>query len=259
MELYHEIHGHAGPYALFVHGFLSSRAQWRLNLPALAGVVRPVIVELWGHGRSPAPADPAAYFPAGYVEAFERLRRALGAERWMLCGQSFGAALTMRYALTHPERIAALVFTNSTAALAGDDWFKARRVSAMKQAEEIERNGMAAIQVLPVHPSHAKQLPPEVHEEMVKDAQRQSPQGIANSLRYTLANASVRAQVKDLRVPTLLVCGKRETRFAPLRAFAEQAIPGLQVVEADAGHAVNVEAAGVFNEAVAAFYKRYAE
>ena len=259
MQIYYEVHGHTGPYALFVHGFLSSRAQWRLNLPALTHIVRPVIVELWGHGRSPAPADPAAYFPAGYIEAFEGLRTALRAERWMLCGQSFGAALTLRYALTHPDRVGALAFTNSTAALAGDDWFRARRVSAMKQAEEIERSGLAAIRMLPVHPSHAKQLPPEVQAEMVADAQLQSPPGIANTLRYTLTSASVRAQVQDLRVPTLLVCGRRETRLAPLRAFAEQTIPGIQVVEADAGHAVNVEAAGVFNDAVAAFYGRYAE
>ena len=43
-------------------------------------------------------------------------------------------------------------------------------------------------------------------------------------------NVPVRERVKDLRVPTLLVCGERETRFMPLRAFAEREIPGLQVV-----------------------------
>jgi hypothetical protein len=58
MQLYYDVHAGTGPYMLLVHGFLSSRSQWRLNLAALAGVVRPVVVELWGHGRSPAPTDP---------------------------------------------------------------------------------------------------------------------------------------------------------------------------------------------------------
>ena len=67
----------------------------------------------------------------------------------------------------------------------------------------------------------------------------------------------MRERVKDLRVPTLLVCGERETRFLPNRAFAERAIPGLQVVGANAGHAVNIQAAEVFNTAVVDFLSRH--
>ena len=63
MQLYYDVHAGTGPYMLLVHGFLSSRTQWRLNLAALASVVRPVVVELWGHGRSPAPAEPAIQLP----------------------------------------------------------------------------------------------------------------------------------------------------------------------------------------------------
>ena len=39
-----------------------------------------------------------------------------------VCGQSLGATLTLRYALDHPERVLAQVFTNSTSALADSDW-----------------------------------------------------------------------------------------------------------------------------------------
>ena len=67
-----ELHdqGH-GPHVMFLHGFLSSRAQWRPNLPGLTPFCRPVVVELLGHGRSPAPADPAAYTVDSYLAAFE--------------------------------------------------------------------------------------------------------------------------------------------------------------------------------------------
>jgi pimeloyl-ACP methyl ester carboxylesterase len=92
---------------------------------------------------------------------------------------------------------------------------------------------------------------------MLADAQRHTPSGIAHTLRYATPNVPVRERVKDLRVPTLLVCGERETRFAPLRVFAECAIPGLQVVGANAGHAVNIEAAEVFNAAVVDLVARH--
>lgn len=257
MQLHYDVHAGTGPYVLMVHGFLSSRAQWRPNLAALASVMRPVVVELWGHGRSPAPVDPACYHPEAYIAALDQIRERLGVERWFLCGQSFGAALTMRYALTHPDRVIAQVFTNSSAALADAEWINARRASGLQQAEEIERDGHAALARLRVHPVHARRLPPDVQAELVADAQLHTPSGIANTLRYATPNVPVRERVKDLRVPTLLVCGERETRFAPLRIFAEHTIPGLQVVGANAGHAVNIQAAEVFNAAVVDFCGRH--
>jgi len=256
MQLYYDVHDGTGPYALLVHGFLSSRTQWALNLAALASVVRPVVVELWGHGRSPAPDEPAPYYPDAYVEAFEWLRAELGVERWLLCGQSFGAALTLRYALTYPERVMAQVFTNSSSALADAEWGKARRASALQQAEAIERDGRAALERIRVHPIHATRLPPEVHAGLLADAQLHTPRGIAQTLRYTTPNVPVRERVRELRVPTLLVCGEREKRFMAHRAFAEREIPGLQVVGTNAGHAVNIEAAAVFNDAVGDFVTR---
>ena len=99
-HLHYEVHDGAGPYLLLVHGFLSSRAQWVLNLDALSDVARPVVVEMYGHGRSPSPDDPAIYAPKNYVAEFERIRGELGVERWLVCGQSLGPA-------TDDQRLAA--------------------------------------------------------------------------------------------------------------------------------------------------------
>mgnify|MGYP003393949992 CR=1 FL=1 len=257
MELYYDVHDGQGPYILLVHGFLSSRAQWAPNLAALAQVTRPVVVELLGHGRSPGPDDPLSYHPEAYVAVFEQLRQRLGAERWFVCGQSLGAALTMRYALTYPEHVLAQVFTNSSAALADAAWIDARRASALEQAESVEREGHAGLEKLRVHPIHARRLPEAVHAILLADARQHTPRGIAQTLRYTTPNAPVRARLPELQVPTLLVCGEREKRFEANRYFAEQAIPGLQVVGTAAGHAVNIEAAETFNTAVCDFVRRY--
>ena len=86
---YYEVHDEGnGPFLMLVHGFLSSRAQWRPNLAGLTRFCRPVLIELLGHGRSPAPADSQAYTVDSYLAAFEDIRRQVGAERWLVCGQS---------------------------------------------------------------------------------------------------------------------------------------------------------------------------
>lgn len=257
MKLYSVVHPGSGPYVLMVHGFLSSQAQWQPNLAALAQVARPVTVDLWGHARSPSPEDPAWYAPEAYLTMFEQLRVHLGAERWFLCGQSFGAALTLRYALHYPERVLAQVFTNSSSALADTAWVQARRASAAQQADTIERTGPDALARLPVHPSRARRLPADVQAALLADAQLHSPRGIAQTLRYTTPNVPVRDRVHALRVPTLLVCGEREQRFVPFRTFAEHTIPGLRVVGTPAGHAVNIEAAAAFNAAVVDFFRQH--
>ncbi len=132
--LHYDVHDGDGPYLLLVHGFLSSRAQWSPNLAALRAVARPVVVELLGHARSPSPDDSGCVCARRLCRGLRaHPRRTFGAERWFICGQSLGAALTLRYALDHADRVMAHVFTNSTSALAEDGW--AAQVSPAMEAQ----------------------------------------------------------------------------------------------------------------------------
>jgi 2-succinyl-6-hydroxy-2,4-cyclohexadiene-1-carboxylate synthase len=256
-DLYVEIHPGNGPYLLLVHGILSSRAQWMLNLEALAKIARPVVVELWGHGRSPAPENPDPYRPEGYVEAFEQIRRRLGISEWLLCGQSLGAALTLKYTLDHPQRIIAQAITNTTSGLREiknkDEAVKGAAFIGQRVLEE----GAEGLKKIPVHPINARSLPEEVKKVLVEDSADLSVLGVANAIRYTTSDLSLRDQIYRNQVPTLLVCGKREKRFQPLRDFAAAHMPLLDIVDLDAGHAVNIDAAEEFNQAVSAFFLKY--
>ena len=256
-ELHVELHPGKGPYLLLVHGILSSRAQWMLNLEALSKVTRPVVVELWGHGRSPAPENPDPYRPEGYVKAFEQIRNGLGISEWLLCGQSLGAALTLKYTLDHPDRIIAQVITNTTSGLRE----MKNRDKAIKDssfiAQMILEGGAEGIKKIPVHPVNARSLHQEVKEALVKDSAALSVLGVANAIRYTTSDLSLRGEIHRNQVPTLLVCGKREKRFQPLRDFAAAHMPLLDIIDLDAGHAVNIDAAEEFNRAVTAFFLKH--
>jgi len=256
MALHFEVHGNAGPFVLLVHGILASRAQWLGNLEALSSISRPVVVELLGHGRSPSPNDPAAYTPAAYLAEFERVREAVGADRWVVCGQSLGAALTLRYALDYPDRVTAQVFTNSNSALAEAGWAEQMRAGLDGIAERLEREGQAALDGLPMHPSRGRRLPADVRQALTADARLHDPVGVARAFRHTVPLSPVRARIATNQVPALLVVGRHERGFAPARRYAEAVMPKLTVVEADAGHAVNAEDASCFDLAVTDFLER---
>src|SRR5574341_223790 len=252
--LYYEVHGERGPFLLLVHGMLSSRAQWILNVEALSGFCRPVVVELFGHGRSPTPAHSEMYSPQQYMEEFEAVRRALGAERWLVCGQSLGAALTLRYSLDYPDRVIAQAFTNSNSALADTEWRDRVLPLMTAQARHLRQVGRKALEGHPLNPGRSKRLPRMAQAALMADYGLHRPEGIALTGLCTVPDSSVRDRAAAISVPTLLLAGERETGFAEARTFAERTIPGIEVVRLDAGHAVNVEAADAFNEAVTAFF-----
>jgi pimeloyl-ACP methyl ester carboxylesterase len=241
---------------LLVHGFLSSRAQWLPNIEALSTIGRPVVVELFGHGRSPSPDDPALYTPQHYIEEFELIRGALGAERWFVIGQSLGAALTLRYALDRPDRFTAHVFTNSTSSLAEDGWEELVGPAMDAQAKRLREHGRAALDDHPLNPTRAKHMPPHVAAAFREDMALVDPMGIANTGLYTIPGSSARGRIGENRVPTLLTVGRREQRFEAHRRYAEAHMPQLEVVALDGGHAVNIDAASAFNDAVVAFFRR---
>lgn len=68
-----------------------------------------------GCGRSGAPADESAYSVNHIVADLEALLDALGFEKIILLGLSFGGEFALEYALAHPERIEKLVLSGSPA------------------------------------------------------------------------------------------------------------------------------------------------
>ncbi|MEJ2131696.1 MAG: alpha/beta fold hydrolase [Gammaproteobacteria bacterium] len=257
-RLQYVVHEGDGPPLLMLHGVLSSNAQWLPNVEALRRVATPVTVEMWGHGSSPSPLDVERYRPQSYVDEFETIRGELGIERWYLCGYSLGAGITIRYAFTHPERVIAHVFTNSASAFADRETRERFSADPGQVIARFEAGGLAAIEAIPVHPKHARRLPENVYRALCRDAERLDPGGVARTLAYTNAHASVREELHRNTRPALLAFGRLEKRFRANCEFAKANMPHLTVAELEAGHAVNAQDAEGFNAAVAGFLTKWA-
>lgn len=257
LTLHVEVHEGQGPPLLLVHGIYSGRSHWIRNLPGLRSFTTPVVVELLGHGRSPSPESIEAYHPDWYVEEFERIRESLGAECWYTCGQSLGAALTLRYGLRVPERIAAQAFTNSATAFSDPSWAEGRRKAMEEALAKLDPNDRSAIEGARVNPANNRRLPEDVREALRSDVALHSPLGLARTGLGTVSRGSVRHELGAVTVPTLMVVGRFEKAFEENRRYAEATIPNLTTVEVDAGHGVNLDQPEAFNEALRAFFARH--
>ncbi|MBS0243834.1 MAG: alpha/beta fold hydrolase [Proteobacteria bacterium] len=221
-------------------------------MPALSRFCRPVLVELLGHGRSPAPEEHGPYSVASYIRAFETIRQSVGAERWVVCGQSFGAGLAIQYAIEHPGRVMGVVFTNSISAFSDKDDPERARTQA-ERFEHVKHGGRGALEELRIHPRHAKRFPEAIKAEMVADADRIAPEAILRSITLTSPDLSIAHRLGEVKVPAMLVNGTWEKRFQPMRGRIAENMPGIRIVDLPGGHSINIEAADGFDTAVAEF------
>ena len=256
LQLHFDVHEGAGEPMLLLHGFLSSRSQWLANLEGLKAFATPVTVELWGHGRSKMPDNPAAMHPLGYVEQFEKIRKAIGVDRWYIVGQSFGAGLTLRYALEMPEVLYGQAFCNSNSALEHPD--KANKTARAREISDVLLSGRPLTD-LPIHPVNGKRLPESVMNALIEDAKSLQPDAMVRCLKQTRAHLSVRDEFSSLTVPTLLINGVWEKSFQKTVAFARSELASLQVVELQGGHAINAEQPDAFNDALESHYRSCCE
>ncbi len=105
-----------GKPALVLHGGPGSGTGPNLRRYFDPAAYRIVMLDQRGAGRSLPPAsDPATDMSvnttAHLMADLERLRAHLGIERWLVWGVSWGSALGLRYAQTHPGVVSELVLT----------------------------------------------------------------------------------------------------------------------------------------------------
>ena len=74
---------------------------------------RVVFYDQLGGGDSDRPDDPSLWTVETFLDELRTVREALGLERLLLFGSSWGGMLALEYALTRPEGLIALVL-NST-------------------------------------------------------------------------------------------------------------------------------------------------
>ena len=104
-------HGGSGPPLLLLHGNPQTHVMWHLVAPRLAEEFTVVATDLRGYGDSSKPEttpDHEPYSKRAMARDQVAVMRALGFERFALCGHDRGGRVAYRMALDHPERVTKL-------------------------------------------------------------------------------------------------------------------------------------------------------
>jgi pimeloyl-ACP methyl ester carboxylesterase len=100
---------------VLVHGFTGSRDDFREHVPGLARLGRTLALDQRGHGGTSNSGRAEDYTMGGLVADLAAAFDALGLARADLLGHSLGGMVALRFALTHPERVASLVLMDTSA------------------------------------------------------------------------------------------------------------------------------------------------
>lgn len=113
---YREAGPRDAPALLLLHGFPTSSRMYRELIPRLADRYRVVAPDYPGFGRSAMP-DRAqfAYTFENLARLVGRFTEEIGLDRYGLYVMDYGAPVGFRLALSHPERVTALIVQNGNA------------------------------------------------------------------------------------------------------------------------------------------------
>ena len=112
LKLHYETEG-AGPPVLFMHGYTSTIALWRDQIPVLSPHYRLICMDLRGHGESEG-TDIDGYNLAALAGDALAVLDQEGVERAVIVGHSMGGMVAQELLARHGDRVGAAVFSSTT-------------------------------------------------------------------------------------------------------------------------------------------------
>jgi pimeloyl-ACP methyl ester carboxylesterase len=113
---YREAGDPTAPKLLLLHGFPTSSHMFRNLIPAMSDRYHVIAPDLPGFGFSEAPDRAAFTYSFDHLaRVIERFTEQLGLERFAMLVFDYGAPIGFRLALSHPERITAIISQNGNA------------------------------------------------------------------------------------------------------------------------------------------------
>src|SRR6266699_1808168 len=214
---------------VLVHGYGGSATQWLYQLQFFGQTMRVIAPDMRGHGMSDDP-DNLPYTMKGLVDDLELVLDLLEAQRpFYLLAHSFGGAISIEYALRHPDEVSGLVLI-----------------------------GVPTRFILRAIVERLMLIPDPLFSwiaKVIKVALFAPQRTLKRMLHSVLTPWRGDEQVQLLQVPTLVVLGQRDTVF--LREHYEDVqrnIPGAQqVVIPVSAHLVQLERPDAVNRAIRRF------
>lgn len=230
-----------GQPLVFCHGFTTTGQFWREQLEPFSRTHRVVVLNLPGHGCSARP-ESRDYTIDAFADDVAQVFEKLALRDAVLVGLSMGGTIAQRFALKRPKSIVGLVLVGATPHGLGPD-VQVDNVLAAIDELGVEQASQRVIE---------RSFGPRASTQLVEFAKRevvQTPEFVAKRAIVSLNESDTRDDLKQIAVPTLVVCGKQD-RITPPAQSQElaQGIPNACLVLLDdAGHFPMLEVPEAFN------------
>jgi len=255
IEIYYELHGPEDADVLVLsNGVLMSTASWAFQTPVLSLHHRLLLYDCRGMWQSDHPPGP--YSMDLHADDLAALLDAVGVERAHIGGASYGAEVSMVFALRYPERTKSLIVTSAVSqvdpVLEGliNTWIAAARAYDPDLLFQVvypltfSESWIAANQ-------ETLDLARERYETLDMDAFLE--------LLLCFAELDITTDLPRITAPALVVVGEGDV-LKP-RKYSEiiaREIPGAEfALIPHAGHAAMWEQAGVFNSLILGFLAKH--
>lgn len=234
-----------GNPVLALHGFSGCGDDF---MPMAAALGRAVIApDLVGHGGTDAPEDLEQYRMETVVEHLEAVIEATLPERFVLLGYSMGGRTALHLAPRIAQRLEALILVGTHPGLEDERWRGHRYTGDDELADKIVKNGIEWFQNYwadnPIIATQAR-IPEPARSAMQAARTHNRPEGLAQSLRgmgLGVMNPT-HDKLQALEVPTLLMVGDEDTKYAELALTMSEIMPNAQVSRIPgAGHCAHLE------------------
>lgn len=247
-EINYQTFGDAqNPAIVFSNSLGTKFSMWQAQIEALQANFFVICYDTRGHGASSAPQGPYSLPQLG--EDVIHLLNHLNVAKAAFCGISMGGLTGQWLAIHYPERFTHVIVANTAAKIGQEQAWQDR-------AKLVREQGLAQIAATaasrwftdPFIQSHSA-----IVTNLSNDLGAGSATGYADCCE-ALAKADVRAELKNVHIPVLIIAGTKDpvTTVAD-GEFMQQHIPNAQLVEIDASHISNIEQAEQFNQFIHKF------
>jgi pimeloyl-ACP methyl ester carboxylesterase len=257
VDIHYEDTGRGFPL-VWSHEFGGDHRSWEPQVRYFARRYRVITYNHRGYPPSSVPKEPEAYTQAQLVEDLQQLLRRLGIHQAHVGGCSMGANVALNFGLAHPEMAKSLIVVGCGSGTVNREPYVQGQLA---RADELEREGIEALvrnfQTLATRRAF-REKDPRGWEEFVRYVREHDAQACAHLIRGVIVKRKtifeLEAQLRALRVPTLVMTGDQDEPCIEPSLFMRRHIPnaGLVVVPMT-GHTVNVEEPGLFNAVCAEF------
>lgn len=251
VQLYYELHGPEEADVLALsNGVLMSTASWAFQIPALSQHYRLLLYDCRGMWQSEHPPGP--YSMALHADDLAALLDALDMPQAHIGGISYGAEISMCFALQYPERTRSLILSSAVSHIDPllDGLMKSWIAAARAHDPELLFNV-----TYPLNFSEAWIAANQSALDTARERYAALDFDAFLELLLSFSQLDITAELHRIAAPTLIIVG--EDDLLKPRKYGEiiaREIPAAELVIAPhAGHAVLWEQADVFNTLLLGF------